>query len=197
MSLFSLGTGLAQAGLSYLGSRESAKAAEKSADIYKDVYRDQRRGYAPYMHLGETATTRLDDLLSGRVPFEGSPEYDFRFEEGRKALENSAAARGMLFSGQTGKALQDYGQQAASQERNVTLNQLMQAAGLGGEAASGAAGAGTNLAINLGGAEARAGEARRSGYEGFGDALGGTAENIVSLEALRRFYPSAEIPWWL
>ena len=197
MSLFSIGAGLAQAGLGYLGSRESARAAEKQADIYKDVYGQQRQDLAPYMQLGQTATTRLDDLLSGRVPFEGSPEYDFRFDEGQRALENSAAARGMLFSGQTGKALQDYGQRAASQERATTLGQLMQAAGLGGGATQTATQAGGNLAINLGGAQQQLGQARRSGYEGFGDALAGTAENLVSLETLRGVYPEANIPWWL
>lgn len=44
------------------------------------------------------------------------PSYQFRVDQGRKALESSAASRGVLLSGATGKAITDYGQQAASQE---------------------------------------------------------------------------------
>jgi len=44
------------------------------------------------------------------------PGYLFRLSEGQKVLENSAAARGGLLSGQTGKALQQYGQNFASNE---------------------------------------------------------------------------------
>lgn len=40
--------------------------------------------------------------------------YQFTTQQGQQALENSAAAKGMLRSGNTWKALQDYGQQAAS-----------------------------------------------------------------------------------
>ena len=57
-------------------------------------------------------------------PYEGvnaeqlfaDPSYQFRFNQGRQALERSAAARGTLFGGNTLQALTDYGQQAASQE---------------------------------------------------------------------------------
>lgn len=44
------------------------------------------------------------------------PGYQFRLKQGTEALEGSAAARGGLFSGQTGKDLQQYGQDLASQE---------------------------------------------------------------------------------
>ena len=42
--------------------------------------------------------------------------YQFRLAEGQRALENSAAAKGMLRSGNTWKDLMNYGQGAASQE---------------------------------------------------------------------------------
>lgn len=44
------------------------------------------------------------------------PGYGFRLSEGLKALERSAAARGGLLSGGTGKALTRYGQEMGSQE---------------------------------------------------------------------------------
>ena len=44
------------------------------------------------------------------------PGYQFRLQQGQQALENSAAARGMLRTGGTMKGLMDYNQAAASQE---------------------------------------------------------------------------------
>lgn len=44
------------------------------------------------------------------------PGYQFRLEQGRKALEGSAAARGGLLSGNTLQGINDYAQGAASQE---------------------------------------------------------------------------------
>jgi hypothetical protein len=48
--------------------------------------------------------------------FQADPGYGFRLSEGLKALERSAAARGGLLSGGTGKALTRFGQDMASQE---------------------------------------------------------------------------------
>jgi len=55
-------------------------------------------------------------LISLDGTWETDPGYLFRLAEGQKVLENSAAARGGLLSGQTGKALQQYGQNFASNE---------------------------------------------------------------------------------
>ena len=79
--------------------------------------------------------------------FRADPGYAFRLGEGLKALERSAAARGGLMSGATGKALQRYGQEAASQEygnafnrfyteRNALLNPLLALSGRGQTSAS-------------------------------------------------------------
>jgi hypothetical protein len=58
----------------------------------------------------------LDKGLISEGKWETDPGYLFRRDEGQKVLENSAAARGGLLSGQTGKALQQYGQNFASNE---------------------------------------------------------------------------------
>jgi hypothetical protein len=54
------------------------------------------------------------------------PSYQFRLKEGQRALENSAAARGTLLSGATAKALQNYGQEAASQEYGNAFGRALQ-----------------------------------------------------------------------
>jgi len=54
--------------------------------------------------------------------FEADPGYQFRLNQGMKALEGSAAARGGLFSTQTGDRIQDYAQGLASQEYGQAYN---------------------------------------------------------------------------
>lgn len=48
--------------------------------------------------------------------YQADPGYQFRLDQGNKALNNSAAARGGLLSGATLKAITDYNSGAASQE---------------------------------------------------------------------------------
>lgn len=54
--------------------------------------------------------------------FQQDPGYQFRLNEGLKALQRSAAAKGMANSGATMKAINDYAQGAASQEFNNAYN---------------------------------------------------------------------------
>lgn len=54
------------------------------------------------------------------------PSTQFRFEQGQQALENGAAARGTLLTGGFQKALQDYGQRAASQEYQNAYGRALQ-----------------------------------------------------------------------
>lgn len=54
-----------------------------------------------------------------------NPAYKFRLEQGLKALQASKAGQGSFLSGATGKAMQDYGQQSASQEYNNIWNRSM------------------------------------------------------------------------
>lgn len=58
-----------------------------------------------------------------------SPGYQFRMQEGMKALENSAAARGTLLTGGTLKDLTGYAQGLASTEYDNEWNRAYQGAG--------------------------------------------------------------------
>ena len=51
--------------------------------------------------------------------------YQFRLAEGQRALENAAAAKGMLRTGNTWKDLMNYGQGAASQEYDKVYGRQM------------------------------------------------------------------------
>jgi hypothetical protein len=102
--------------------------------------------------------------------------------EGQKALERSAAARGGLLSGGTGKALQRFGQEMGSQEytnafnryqaeRQARLGPLQSLAGVGQTATNTIGQAGQTMAANVGEAIGSGAAARASGYVGSANAV--------------------------
>lgn len=54
------------------------------------------------------------------------PSYKWRFEQGQQAVERSAAAKGLLGSGNVLQELQAYGQGAASQEFGAQFQRMLQ-----------------------------------------------------------------------
>lgn len=67
-----------------------------------------------------------DPNLSGQALLEQDPGYAFRMAEGKKALEQSQAAKGGLFSGEAGKELARYSQGLASQEYGAAADRQRQ-----------------------------------------------------------------------
>ena len=57
---------------------------------------------------------------------QNDPGYQFRLQQGQQALERSAAAKGDLLGGATGKALGEFGQNYASNEYNNVYNRALQ-----------------------------------------------------------------------
>jgi hypothetical protein len=114
--------------------------------------------------------------------FEQDPGYAFRQSEGMKALERSASARGSLLSGGTLKGIQRFGQDLASQEygnafnryqinRSNQLNPLQSLMGSGQSAANVTTSAAGQMGQNVANSQLAAGQARASGYIGFGNAI--------------------------
>jgi len=166
-----------------------AQSAREAGDVQRDIFERQVELGRPYREAGEAALNKLIPLATEYTPFgmqqfQQDPGYAFRLSEGQKALERSAAARGGLMGGATGKALTRFGQEMGSQEytnafnryqaeRQARLNPLQSLAGVGQTAANtlGAQAGqfGSNMAETLGaGAQARA-----SGYMGMANAIGG------------------------
>jgi hypothetical protein len=134
------------------------KAAKKSSAEQTAAYGDISSLYSPYVHTGGRAFNTLADLsgINGQGAadnamgmFQTSPGYQFRFNEGIRAIDNSGAARGNLFSGSTLKALTNYGQGVGSQEYGNWTNSLANLGNVGYGATSATAGARGNLAGNL------------------------------------------------
>ncbi len=85
----------------------------------------------PYVQGGQKAFQTLSDLAAApeeKFNFQFSqddPSYQFRMNEGQKAIERSAASRGIGQTGGTLKALTRYGQDAASQEYQSAYNRAL------------------------------------------------------------------------
>lgn len=140
MGLFSSGTAKRAAAV-------QARGQQEAEGLIRKQYETTAETYQPYMDAGTGALSQYQRLaggleaptaemgaLAGQMDpivqqiregqFQESPGYAFRREEGRKALEQSAAARGGLFSGGTGKALERYGQNFATSEYDNWLGRL-------------------------------------------------------------------------
>jgi hypothetical protein len=111
----------------------------------------------------------------GMQDFTADPGYAFRLNEGMKALNSQAAARGGLISGAALKAATNYGQQAGSQEyqnaynryqtnRNAQLNPLQSLMGAGQSGANQLTSAAGTLGQGLGQAAVAGGNAQAGGY---------------------------------
>ncbi len=205
---------LGSAALGAISSNRAAKAQERAAgqaaDLARSEYQQTREDQAPFRAGGLTAQNRLMTLLGigggssdnglsidpnspdygrygrdfGMSDFQTDPGYAFRLSQGAKALERSAAARGGLISGNTGGALQQFGQGIGSEEyqrafdryqvnRSNQLNPLQSLMGAGQSATNFVGSAGQNYASNAGNAYGAGAQARASGYMGMANAFGG------------------------
>jgi hypothetical protein len=115
----------------------------------------------------------------GRYNFMTDPGYQFRMDEGTRAIERSAAARGMGLSGSVLRELARYGQGLGSQEYGNVYNRISGIAnlGAGGLAQTSQYGYGTagNIAGNLGNIGEYQGAGmlgRNSAYQGILGQLG-------------------------
>lgn len=109
-------------------SRESNALQSQMWDDQKNMYTQQRADLEPWRQAGTTALSGMANPDFQRdfsaADFQKDPGYDFRMQEGQKALERSAASRGGLQSGGTLKALSRYGQDYASGEYQNAYNRF-------------------------------------------------------------------------
>jgi len=177
------------------GAAAQANAANQAAQLQREQFDITNEQQRPYREAGGRALTRLESLAEYKpfnmATFAQDPSYQFRLDQGTKALERSAAARGGLISGNTGGALQNYGQNLASQEysnafnryqteRNATLEPYMTLAGFGRSANALSAQAGQNYATNAGNMITGGAAAQAAGGVGVANALTGGANQYMN-----------------
>jgi hypothetical protein len=186
-------TAAAIAGSAIIGGYSANKAAKEQSRSAAEATAAQERMFNRQVELQEpfrqAGVNALPELIAasryepfGMKQFQQDPGYAFRMKEGLRALENTAAARGGLLSGNSMRGLTRYGQGLASEEfgnafnryqaeRAARLNPLQSLAGMGqSNAATMAQQAGTYgqaLAENA----ATRGNIRASGYMGTANAI--------------------------
>jgi len=194
------GAAVLGAGASIVSGNKAANAQKNAADQsvaeQRRQYDQTREDLAPWRTTGGAALGRLADLYGvgpggaktegDYAGFEASPGYQWRLDQGTQAAERSAAARGLLGSGATMKAVQRYGEGLASSEFENYANHLAGIAGVGQAATNTTAAAGQNAANNISSAYTNAGNARASSYANTGSAINGTLNNLASIYAYQQ-----------
>lgn len=127
------------------------------------------------------ARNYLDDH---RATFENSPGYQHQLDEGNKAIERMAAARGLRLSGGTLKAGADYASGLAAQDYGNYFNRLAGIAGAGQTATGQQVSAGQSFANAYGNNALAAGQARASGYMNQANALNSTIGDVAGIYTL-------------
>ena len=155
----------------------------KSNDLTGYNFLTGANGTSSAVNNGTAANTAESQLL-GTAPitsqtqngfnnYLNSTGYNFQKQQGTSALTGSAAARGILNSGSTAKALTGYGQNLASTSFNNYLSNLSGLSGQGITAAGQIGSAGTQ-----GGTAA--GNAQNSAISGAAQDIGGQSSNLLN-----------------
>jgi len=157
---------------SLYSANQAGKAADKQVGAARDAaalqneqFQQTREDQMPWLKAGERALGKLESAVDytpfGMSQFQADPGYAFRLSEGQKALDNQAAARGGLISGNALRAATAYGQNMGSQEytnafnryqteRAAKLQPLQSLAGVGQTTATNLGNAGASNAANVG-----------------------------------------------
>jgi len=192
-----------------------AAAAEQGTAAQERMFERQIELQEPWRQAGIGALNKLIPLTDYKKfdmsQFQADPGYAFRLSEGQKALERSAAARGGLLSGATGKALTRYGQEMGSQEfqnafnryqteRAAQLQPLQSLAGVGQTSANTLTSAAGTMGSNIAEGLASAANARASGYVGGANAINQAVGQGINLYGLynqnqlyNRMFPSSSV----
>jgi hypothetical protein len=195
-------------GASAIGGLVQAKAGKKAANAQLQAGREQiaelrrqydttRADFEPWRVVGQGALGKMAGAYGIPIPGAGgeaganpsaadpyggfftSPGYRFRLDEGTKAVERSAASRGLLKSGGAVKAIQRYGEGLASSEYDAFWNRLAGLAGVGQAATGQTAAAGQAASQGIAGAYGMMGNARASSYANTGSAINNGINNAL------------------
>jgi hypothetical protein len=162
------------------GAQAITKASNSSIAEQRRQYNQTRTDQAPWRDTGVKAVDRLaslygvarDGVKGATNPdgspaayggFETTPGYQFRRDEGLKAINRGASARGALASGA---------------EFNTFADRLASLAGVGQTATQATSAAGSNAANNISAAYTNAGNATASAYGTAGAAINNGLNNI-------------------
>jgi hypothetical protein len=182
-------------------ARSQARAMREATALQREQYNTTRKDLSQYRDIGANAGTQLTNNMGDLTrsftasDFVKDPGYDFRMQEGAKALERSAAARGGLMGGAAGKAMSRYGQDYASNEyqnvynrfnndRDQRFNKLSGLLNMGQNAAAQTGAAGQNYANNASQAMLANGDAQAASQIASSNAWSGAINSGIGALAM-------------
>ncbi len=213
MSWINVASAAVSIGGSLIASNASGNAADAQSQSAQDAQRLQlemfnrnKQDLAPWMQSGQKGNEALMNFLGiggggfdpnapgvrpfGVQDFQQDPGYQFRMNEGLNAVLNKRSAIGGLDSGNTMRALEDYGQGMASQEygnafsrynanqKNI-YDRLSGLSNTGVNAAGGIAKLGANAAEDSGLFGVQGGNAQAAGIIGQANAANGGINDLM------------------
>ena len=185
-----VGSGVSSANAAGKAADAQSAAAAEAGRLSREQFEATRADLAPYRDAGGRALNYYEDFLGANGAdkrgeafdlFRSSPGYQFAQDEGIRATEGGAAARGGLLSGGTLKALQERGMGLADQTSGSYLDRFLGLANMGQNSAAMTGNFGAQAARDQGGYLLDAGAARAGGYLGKADAFSGVINNSLKL----------------
>lgn len=202
-SVLSAGIGAAS---SISAANTEAGAAKNATNAQLSMFNQTTANEAPYLQAGNSALSALQSGLglgpggtgvgSLNAPFtlanfQQSPGYIFQMQQGENAVLNNRSALGGVNSGNTLKALTQFGQGVANQDywnsynaytqrQNQQFGQLQTLAGSGQNAAANLGAIGTQVGQSIGSNIIGAGNAQAAGTVGLGQALSSGINGVAN-----------------
>lgn len=205
-------SGAISAGASIFGAMEQSKAQDKALAsqekstasqlaLQKEIFETNKAGAEPWITAGKEALGTLSTKIKdgsfdlskyGMGDLIQDPGYQFRVEQGQKALERSAGARGKLFSGNQIAAGVQLGQEMGSQEfgnafartvgeRNAEYGRLWDQSAQGLSAQNAMSGVATNYAGAAGNIMQTGANAAGNAAINQGNIMAGLGNNLAKI----------------
>lgn len=192
MNLPSWVTPAIQGALTVFGGRLASDAAgdavaaqERGTDRAYDFLEESRdmalERSEPFYQTALSALDDLNSLNAGEYDITQDPSYQFRLDEGMRALENSAFARGVGMSGGTVRRALRYAQDYASTEYDKIYRRLAETAGFATVNPAGSSVI-NNFGANAADLSLNAGEARGSGYIARGNSWQNALDQLAMID---------------
>lgn len=194
-AIAAIGAGVSAAGAiggSLIQANAAGKAADKANTAQQAGLDTATANLAPWVTTGGGANTAVTDLSGANGPgasdaaladFRSSPGYQWQLDQGLRAVDAGAAAKGMLRSGATLKAEQTFGSGLADQDFTNYYNRLFDLSKLGETAAAGTGAANLSTGQGIASTDLSLGSAQTSIYgnaaQGIGNAVNNYANNSL------------------
>lgn len=150
--------------------------------------------------VGQNALSDITDLSGAGGPaaqqasaslFQTDPGYNFELQQGQKAIDSSAAARGLGTSGADAKGYAGYAEGLASQDYSNFYNRLSNLAGVGQDAIKTVANAGANAANDssqtIASGQNQQNQITSAGASNLGGSINSLANSAVVQNALSQY----------